>query len=969
MLIPDLMTGVGHGALGVRSGLRGLVEFMDAASSVKIAAVELRPGVMVVDWTLDQSATYLARLDVTLDGMARDVVRVQTSDEASLARAESLALCRSTPGTYYFDPDELFDPSFDWDSSLWDIGVPNGNSLTAHYWDQFRKLYVHLTDGSDPNTLTVEASLGAYYASAPMVQPNLGPDKIVDGHFGTWTAGVPNGWSWALIGNGWTLTEITDDVPPGGKFWQMPTADVGVGTKTVQISNDLGPGATVGQGALRALDRPNFVVGAYYRFSGWYKTSPGFPGAYQATCATMYSTTDWVLSDGRSTVGGSAWQTLENTEGEWRRFTFDFRSPGPTAGVRFLLRTSAAWLTGPGVFGSAWVRLNDIKVQRIWRWNYYEPRIRQADIPATETGSNDVFFGGKRVGLGSVTLANRDAMFESMLGSTDWLNRGVIVRAGGTFPDGVGVSFESWAQQFTGQIQEVVCSDDRLSLTLQDARTFFHQKLPLRVYDDATFPTMDLQRSGNARPIFFGAVTNIDPVRCALYTNDKYGLYEIADTTDAPNGIAGFDAIYAYANAEAADRKDATQRVLLAAGTEYIAFLDEGRFRIERDVTVLQITPENNLLHFNIGGGTLVATLAVGVYVPWALAALVQIYMQDVGGTGVTCVYSDATNKFTIAKPSGTLNLLTSTGTEKDISAYPTLGFRKAADRTGVLSYVGDDAIFESADKDHILRVDARGFKDTGTGTYTGVGSALIEKGSDIARFIALRYLRQAPENVDLPTFAQARTQAPEPMAIYLKEVLSSQVIFDRLEFSNVANLIVDGAGTIFYKVYLAEVPAGILELEDRDLMSFEVKLSTSDVFRSVQIRYSQDPTTQDFLVREVTNQTVPVRFGRENPRPIETFLSGGGSISRLAPQNDASRLASRYLALAESPVRRPRFAVKGRAMALEVGDKVRLTRRRGVGPSGVLIGVVFRVISLRKNPLGGLVEIEAVDDRVAVGA
>lgn len=108
----------------------------------------------------------------------------------------------------------------------------------------------------------------------------------------------------------------------------------------------------------------------------------------------------------------------------------------------------------------------------------------------------------------------------------------------------------------------------------------------------------------------------------------------------------------------------------------------------------IEITSSTEVIDFDIGGSPLAASVAVKIYrTPHELASALQAAMIAAGGTGVTVVYSNTTGKFTIAKASGTLNLLWNTGTNAGSSIGTKLGFSVAADDTGSLSYLADSAL------------------------------------------------------------------------------------------------------------------------------------------------------------------------------------------------------------------------------------------------------------------------------------
>jgi hypothetical protein len=126
------------------------------------------------------------------------------------------------------------------------------------------------------------------------------------------------------------------------------------------------------------------------------------------------------------------------------------------------------------------------------------------------------------------------------------------------------------------------------------------------------------------------------------------------------------------------------------------AGLINGQFNIEGTeyfFNPYRIVSTDAKLNFNIGGSELTATIAVGYYKsPQDLAAAIQTAMQAAGGTGVTCTYSNSTGKFTIAKPSGTLELLWNTGADTANTIGDLIGFTISADDTGFLTYTSDNA-------------------------------------------------------------------------------------------------------------------------------------------------------------------------------------------------------------------------------------------------------------------------------------
>lgn len=107
---------------------------------------------------------------------------------------------------------------------------------------------------------------------------------------------------------------------------------------------------------------------------------------------------------------------------------------------------------------------------------------------------------------------------------------------------------------------------------------------------------------------------------------------------------------------------------------------------------------QNNKMDVNFEGvDDVTATLTVDEYTGATLATEIQTRLAALtDGSGTTCTYSASTNKFTIAKTSGTLRLLTNAavgtlGVNQAISIWNDIGFDTSANKTGALSYEADN--------------------------------------------------------------------------------------------------------------------------------------------------------------------------------------------------------------------------------------------------------------------------------------
>lgn len=836
---------------------------------------------------------------------------------------------------------------FDTEANTVTVGLTTPvNPTGAMLWDQFTKLYIHQSDGSNPANTTSVAVFAFYFANKGTFQPSLGDDKLSNGsfednEFDNTTS--PTSWTKLVSAdptNQPTLTRGTSD-PKSGDQYPVYTFPGEPAESNISLRQSI----------------PNPVDGAYYRVSGWHYSTTGIITALGVINSAL---TDNYVSNGRDLLGSAAsLMSLDETGGEWKRFIFDFRYTASLVSPMVILFAQSDTVAGT-------VRFDGIKVQRIWRYNFYEPRLTSTSLPPVETSSNDIFFGGKAIGSGSVSIVNSDGLMDELVAELEWMNQECLIDIGGTFLDSAGTTQEvdtgDQFRQMTGLIQDIDITDSLAKFDLQDKRIFFHQLLPKRIYDDEIHPSMDLTLQGKVRPIWFGVKNNITPSRINVNAN-SYGVYELTDTLLSPNGIKQISKVYAYADSDAAATKDSTQRLQLTTSTDYSEDLANGQFTIVRDVGPYVIDPSNQFLDFNEGGSEITSTITAGLYTAADLAAEIQTQLlSDGAAADWTCTYSESTHKFTIAKAAGTGNLLAKTGSNREAGPWKLIGIKTNADYSvGSGSKVADGAAFESADKNHILRVDGIGYKDDASGTYTGTANASIEIGADVLRVLLLRWLDKPTSIIDESSFLFARARAPESLSLYLNTSFNTRDLFDRMEFSNIANIIIDGSGQVFLKVYVGTIPDNIKLLNDSDFQRFSSGRATNEVFQTVKVQFDQDPTTGLFEVRETTDPSVSVRLGRPEAKEVPTFLKIG---------DNALSVSARMLELASTAPRKLTGVVLGSKMLrLEVGDKFKITRRRALAKGGQIRDEVFRIISIAKSALTGKVSFTATDDRITVAS
>jgi hypothetical protein len=885
---------VGHGALGVRYGLRPMRDLLGETSGQRHVWAELRPKKLLTTWTSVGSGVYSKVVAEPFDGVTLWVVGVRSLTEA-LTSVESQALC--VAGAFYY----------------------SGATL-----------YVHFTGGTDPATLDVVAELGVHVGTHGVVHPVLGIDRLANGAFEAWTGAAPDGWT------------VTSSVSAGTITLDKTTSDPLQGTYAARVT------FAAATGAMRIrqdFTSSTILQGQVYRCSGAYRVTSSSGGLRAALYVDDAGTT-YLLPDGR-TVGASAVVFSDaGGGGEWRRFSFDFICP-PWASFRFSFYAETVSGTQSGT-----IDFDDVHIRPVHRYAYHEPILADGALPTINASRPDAFYGPVSVGLGGLGLLNGGGRLEPLIAGYDWHNAAAVIRVGGRFGNGGNeIPLDDCPAVVSARLASPRVSDGQVTFDLQDDRQITKQTLPRRFLDyDADLAEAD---QGRPRALAFGAVRNSRPPRVDLAANGC-GIYELTDPLYGATRTPGNNEVFCYVSEDAADKQDNTQRASLKA-QDFSWDSATNRLTILNDVAPKIVTVENNRVDFNIGGGALVATIAPALRLPGLrsggaysgttyLCDAIATAMNAAAGTAdITVTLSASTHKYTIAKGAGTLQLLCSSGANRDVAMWGLLGFDNAADLTGALTYTGGAAVFETADQ-HIIRMAhvgyVAGYIDP-DGTYTGTVGDIVDKAPDVAQFLLRRVIGLATAEVDLSSFVAARSGAYS-LAAYIgvpgEGTIELGEILERIGAGSHAD-ITSEAGVWYWRARSAgTVPTPVVDVLESDVLDCTGLYDVEDNYQIARVAYSRDASTGKSKTKEnSTNSKASIRFGRPDQRTWPTYLSADA---------DATTRASALATVAGKKPRRYELTVRGKALLLPVGSKLRLTRSRGLGatpPSALLLRILSK--------------------------
>lgn len=938
---------VGHGRPGSLSGLRTFSRLMD--SLVQGSRQRTKPYIEYqlclpmpgspAAWVVHSGSIYRYRaapageeaavygLATLYDELLRDVVEIETAVlPRPLVRVESIATV--VAGTYFADID---------------------NPVTGVDFVQRVEIYLHLPDSSDPNNTQVIFRLLWCVGAYGEVHPWLGPNRLTNGNLDTWISST-NITSWdETLTTGITLAQVA--------------AISGRGTYAAQFT--LASGGTGTSARINQSGTVDVVAGTMIRLSGVYSTDEkGLPPGVNAVLRFLRGDTAVeVMPDGRTSIGtGSGFvnaTVLTQTYGAVRRFIWDVLVPsGYTNAVLWLALSN----TGGAAPYACTITFDDVKWQRIWRWNVYEPKLRIDGTPIQEIMSQSIMFGQKSISLGSMAIDNSDGSMAQVFDQLISINQPAQVLVGGTFPDGEEIYRDEWHEAFRVRMRGAEVGDNAVTIQLEDSRGLTKILTPPNRYSAAEETDLDENREGDVKPHYFGygGIYDIKPTRVGIYASG-YGIYEFADP-EVPiltGTLLSAGAIRSYPNEELADKDEKGLDVISVAEWSPTTF--DTQWVITKDVQNYQYDKGGNdvgtdsIFDFNIGGAEMHADLNIAGSAPTVCTALAARMNAVAGVANITVVHNDITKKFTVARGSGTLQLLPQTGLNKQKQSWKLLGFDTGVNRTGALTYTGDEATYVSPEANHVLRFFAfNGYDNT-------------EYHPDVAKWL-LQYVAKVPlSRINVESF-EAATQLAITDGQDVRMVIDQQrgldTLLAELDLAGMMDTVVDGAG-VWHCIKQETVIRRYFDDSDYLEDSFRMWHDPNQIFKHVRVLYNWHASKQKFLGSTVevgggVKANLDVKFGTDEVPEVKSWLTD----NLVGAQLLADRLSNFSRNRDDRTPRLVRFDAAGKLLDLLPGYLISLTRSRGLDSSGTgLDGVTFRILGLRYDYGTGRATCTAVEN------
>jgi len=206
--------------------------------------------------------------------------------------------------------------------------------------------------------------------------------------------------------------------------------------------------------------------------------------------------------------------------------------------------------------------------------------------------------------------------------------------------------------------------------------------------------------------------------------------------------------------------------------------------------------------------------------------------------------------------------------------------------------------------------------------------------------------------DIDAAAFAALGAEKTENLAAYIDSERKFQAFVEKLEAGQLFKFLpkLDGTYTVtFYTAGIADI-----SLSDEDFISFKSYRDLSAVYKTIKVKYNENPTDQTFDVAEASSAIAEHIYKNHETLEVETYLVSSAN---------AATLAAAYIALLEYPQRYIEFEVDGYGWDLIPTKKVSITRTRGDNTSGTFSSVLFRILSIRKSLSRSTTKMKAVLD------
>jgi hypothetical protein len=591
----------------------------------------------------------------------------------------------------------------------------------------------------------------------------------------------------------------------------------------------------------------------------------------------------------------------------------------------------------------------------------YKPLVMQGSLPNMDLSVDDIVEGIYKFNFGSFTMIN-DGWFDAASDDYIWLNRFVYIRIGGE-----NLPYSEYQLYFVGRFSDMHITDHEVTFSVKDIRVGTFSQIPVDHYWlDAHINLMP--EEGEPVPIFYGEKWWIVPTCINPY--DHTGLRAVADDGGS-------------LTTESTEAHDAT----------------------EDDMTLMPVSPTSDdnyyfghttnkfgKIHILIGQKG--AGSWEGVWRYWNGSAWGNLANKHDLVDGTNAMRPETDDEWHVVSfkipnnwATTTINSITAYWIRYDVTNFVSMSQQPLGTRCKLDSTIGSVWKIAGHEINSIVKVQKNKAYTTSftpdlvNGEFTfdtyfdteqdemrvaaqgkviGGGVGYSTKGASIAKDILQSYLGFLTIELDTASFTATDAVRTHAICIYLDTEESSREVLQTIGRSIIAFFSPTEDGKLSFEAYEPTVEAGTLELFDADYWS-DWKVTKDDKFvkNKVEVKYNQNPQSQEFKTVVRNNYDVLYKYGIRETLSLKTYIRYKADAETVA--EGVRDMCSKPITVVETS-----FGVKG--FMLFPTRKVKITRERAADSSGEFAEKVFRIRTVSKDTSSEKTHIVAMDDLQTLG-
>lgn len=850
-----------------------------------------------------------------------------------------------------------------------------GTTASTFFYDIWAsRLYVHLTGGGDPGTMTGldynHSVIPFFWRCFTNRQERRNADPVV--------------------------YSIEENILLNGTldFWSSPTAlhnwtAYTAGTSTVNRDEGTTYNSDSAYAARIDIDAGGDEAGFYQAFT----FRPG------ALCRIRFKYLMTLVGDGASiriedsggnasldstgawTAGAGTWITIPNALA-WAEYLLNFSAHPSYSEYEIRIRSNVA---------DSVVYFDNAELTRFRQPQYYLPHLPEGSFPSLNLGVGDYYQPEDKLSFGTITFIN-DGWFYEKRGTYLWHNKEIQVKAGA-----IGIAYADLGIVIKAKVRSPEWQDGVISQEIKDPQISELLAIPRERYDRINFPDIESSWADKERPLLFGKKTNITPPCIAASASGA--LTSTGEKTAGTVELDGHWTDCTVARLAAIDAVSAHSHDTAYGANSYFC-LSDFNFGIPAGSTIADIQAT---VVFSANGHPYKASIRCAISkndgASWSLFAKEQTVWNETYRakifTGAAAIpgwpwtpadFADGTFQLKVdgkisnsswqirvdyvsvkifystpgAIPAFTYEVSqavfdgTTVGIEAVDAVYKAgIPLATPADYTPDLPN-GRFTLTADPGTD-VVTCDARGLKcDFVTpGDYSSLAA-------DIGHFILTRINKINEERLKLATWLDLKMERAQELGLYLASQEDTTAIFKKMKASVVAHLFCDPEGFYVAKRYIPGTTAAtpVFRDEDYDKDSFRLSEKTEKAFEQVILKFDQDPTASQ-IWKFSADENLPTfwKHDEKNSLTIETYLTD---------PTDADDTRDFYKRLVQDPADQIKVTLGDKALLLAQADKAIFYHeiiKDGGTTLPVLAGIAYRILELDKGVDEGRVEITGLRD------